>query len=76
MNQNPKELVLAIEDEAPIRKTLEVNLRARGYGVALADNGTEGVALARVEQPDVVLLDLGLPDKDGILVISEIRTFS
>lgn len=74
--QPPDTLVLVVEDEAPIRQTLAVNLRARGYAVALAGDGTEGVRLARSEPPDVVLLDLGLPDKDGIQVIKEIRLFS
>lgn len=68
--------VLVIEDEAPIRKTLAIDLHARGYTVSLAADGTTGVGSARTESPDVILLDLGLPDIDGIQVTREIRTFS
>jgi two-component system KDP operon response regulator KdpE len=75
-NQEVDTTVLVIDDEASIRKTLAVDLRARGYNVVLADDATEGIRQFRVASPDVVLLDLGLPDMDGIEVIKELRLFS
>src|SRR5207244_345939 len=58
---------------AEIRQTLEVTLRARRYGVDLASNGEEALALAARHHPDVVILDLGLPGIDGIEVVRGLR---
>jgi two-component system, OmpR family, KDP operon response regulator KdpE len=65
--------VLVVDDEAPILKTLDVNLRARGYEVQLARTGHQALALAARRHPDVVILDLGLPDLSGIEVIAGLR---
>ncbi len=65
--------VLVVDDEAPILHTMDVNLRARGYNVALARNGTQALALAGRRHPDAIVLDLGLPDMDGIDVIRGLR---
>jgi two-component system KDP operon response regulator KdpE len=68
--------VLVVDDEAPIRRALGINLRARGYEVDLAESGEEALELAARHQPDVVVLDLGLPAIDGIDVIVGIRGWS
>jgi two-component system KDP operon response regulator KdpE len=65
--------VLVIDDEVPILHTMDVNLRARGYQVALARTGTQALALAARRHPDAVILDLGLPDMDGVDVIRGLR---
>jgi two-component system, OmpR family, KDP operon response regulator KdpE len=65
--------VLVVDDEPPILKTLDINLRARGYDVQLARTGTQALALAARRHPDVVILDLGLPDISGIEVIAGMR---
>src|SRR5580658_11143266 len=68
--------VLIVEDEPALLRALQINLRARGYDVATAASGAEGLAVARRHPPDVVLLDLGLPDIDGGEVIRELRDWS
>src|SRR3984893_10610876 len=65
--------VLVVDDEAPILHTMDINLRARGYDVQLAATGTQALAQAARRQPDAVILDLGLPDIDGIDVIRGLR---
>jgi two-component system KDP operon response regulator KdpE len=68
--------ILAIEDEPQMQKFLRASLEAEGYRVIEAEAGKEGIALARTHNPDLFLLDLGLPDIDGMDVTREIRTFS
>jgi len=68
--------VLIVEDEPALLRALRINLRARGYDVATAVEGREALAEARRRPPDVVLLDLGLPDLDGREVIRELRGWS
>jgi len=68
--------VLIVEDEPALLRALRINLRARGYDVATASTGREALAEARRRSPDVVLLDLGLPDVDGREVINELRGWS
>jgi two-component system KDP operon response regulator KdpE len=69
-------LVLVIEDDAGIRSVLRTLLEAQRYRVIEADNGRRGVLEARSHRPDLVIVDLGLPDQDGQSVIREIRVFS
>src|ERR1700738_1812724 len=69
----PVSVVLVVDDEPPILHTMEVNLRARGYEVRLAATGTQPLTLAARRHPDAVVLDLGLPDMDGIDVIRGLR---
>jgi len=75
MNQK-KNTVLIIEDEPPIRKLLTITLEGNGYKAVDADNGTEGARLVGSIKPELVLLDLGLPDQDGKEVIKTIREWS
>jgi two-component system, OmpR family, KDP operon response regulator KdpE len=65
--------VLVVDDEPQIRRTLAINLRARGYQVDLAATGEEALKAAAHQQPDVVVLDLGLPGIDGLQVIHGLR---
>jgi two-component system KDP operon response regulator KdpE len=68
--------VLVVDDEAPILRTMDVNLRARGYEVVCAAGGAQALAAASRRHPDVVVLDLGLPDMDGVDVIRGLRGWS
>lgn len=68
--------VLVIDDEAQIRKFLDIGLRAEGYDVLLAATGAEGLAKAATQSPDLVILDIGLPDKEGHEVLAELRQWS
>ena len=65
--------VLVVDDEAGLRRALAINLRARGYAVSVAADGASALATASQEPPDVVVLDLGLPDMDGTAVIEGLR---
>ena len=69
-------LVLVVEDEAPMRRFLRAALAARSFRVAEAATAREGIVAITSQPPDVVLLDLGLPDADGIDVTKEIRGWS
>lgn len=69
-------VVLAIEDEVQIRRLLRVCLERNGYQVVEAATGEEGLDQAIAHQPDLVLLDLGLPDGDGLAVLQRIREWS
>ena len=75
MNQK-KNTVLIIEDEPPIRKILTISLESAGYRVVECNNGREGTRLVASVSPEIVLLDLGLPDIDGKEVITSIREWS
>jgi two-component system KDP operon response regulator KdpE len=68
--------ILVVDDEAPILRALSITLSARGYTVVTAATGTEGLAATASERPAVVVLDLGLPDMDGVEVIRGIRGWS
>ena len=65
--------VLVVDDEAPILRALRINLTAREYQVSTASDGTSGLAAMARDRPDVLILDLGLPDMDGIEVIKGVR---
>ena len=65
--------VLVVDDEPQIRRTLAINLRARGCQVDLAATGEEALKVAADQRPDVVVLDLGLPGIDGLQVIHGLR---
>lgn len=67
--------ILIIDDEPQIRKLLEINLESNGYKVLQAANGKEGIILAANHPPDLILLDIGLPDKSGHEILKELRTW-
>ena len=68
--------VLVIDDDALLRRALQINLAARHYEVSTAADGAGGLAAVAREHPDLVILDLGLPDMDGAEVIRGIRGWS
>ncbi|KUN16816.1 two-component system response regulator [Streptomyces antibioticus] len=68
--------VLVVEDDPQLVRALVINMRARRYGVDAAPDGATALRLAAARQPDVVMLDLGLPDMDGIEVIRALRGWS
>jgi two-component system, OmpR family, KDP operon response regulator KdpE len=68
--------VLVIDDEPPIRRLLRTTLAVQDYRVIEAADGSEGLSLLRHERPDVLILDLGLPDIDGLELIRQIRAES
>jgi len=65
--------VLVVDDEPPIRRFLRTSLGGAGYRVVAAESAAEASAMLVAESPDVVILDLGLPDKSGLEVIADIR---
>src|SRR6266704_188278 len=65
--------VLVVDDEPQILRALRINLRVRHYEVSVAANGEQALAEAARRPPDVVILDLGLPDLDGVQVIQGLR---
>jgi two-component system KDP operon response regulator KdpE len=71
-----KPTVLVIDDELQIRRLLRVCLDANGYRVLEASTGQEGISEAAQHRPDVVVLDLGLPDMDGVTVLKRLREWS
>ncbi len=75
MSDNPFK-ILIIEDDPQIRKFLTITLTAHEYNVVTANSAQEGIRLATSVQPDAILLDLGLPDRDGMDVIRAIRAWS
>jgi two-component system KDP operon response regulator KdpE len=68
--------VLVIEDEAALRRALRIFLEGHEYAVSLAASGQEGLDVAARDHPDVVILDLGLPDMDGVNVATALRGWS
>src|SRR6476660_2464199 len=69
----PSFTVVLIEDEKQIRRFVRVSLEAQGMTVHEAENGQQGLVAAATRKPDLVIVDLGLPDTDGIDVIRELR---
>jgi two-component system KDP operon response regulator KdpE len=65
--------VLVVDDEATLLRALTINLRARGYDVVTATTARDALRAAAARPPDVVILDLGLPDMDGVEVIAGLR---
>jgi len=68
--------ILIVDDEPQIRKFLRISLAAQGYTVLEGANGEQGLAQAALGKPDLVVLDLGLPDMDGQQVLRELRAWS
>jgi len=69
-------LVLVVEDEPQMRRFLRASLTSHGFRVAEADTADEAIATATSQSPEMILLDLGLPDRDGIDLAREIRGWS
>lgn len=65
--------ILIIDDEVQIRRLLEITLSANGYKISEASTGKEGLALAAIGHPILIILDLGLPDTDGLEILKKLR---
>jgi two-component system KDP operon response regulator KdpE len=76
MENSVKYKVLIIDDEQPIRRLLRMTLEANDYKVLEEGNAREGLLSVSMNKPDVVLLDLGLPDEDGLAVLQKLREWS
>jgi two-component system KDP operon response regulator KdpE len=72
----PAPVILVIDDESPIQRFLRVSLEAQGYQVVEASTGKRGLVEAASRTPDLIVLDLGLPDIDGIEVARQLREWS
>lgn len=70
-----KPIILIIDDEAAIRKMLSITLESNDYKIIEAETAKEGIVMAASHHPDLILLDLGLPDKNGHDVLKELRTW-
>lgn len=68
--------VLVIDDDRGIRHLLDAFLRRKGYDVVLAENGQRGLELFRQEHPDVIVLDLKMPEMDGLTVLHHVRSLN
>ncbi len=73
---NPNKRVLIIEDERAIRRLLKTSLEGAGYAVLEAQSGEAGIRDAASQRPELVILDLGLPDQSGLEVLKRIREWS
>lgn len=71
-----KPLILIIDDEAQIRRFLRISLEANDYHVVEAHCGKDGILRASMDHPDIIILDIGLPDMSGVDVLREIRQWS
>lgn len=68
--------ILVVDDDRAILRTLSINLRARDYDVETAADGRSALQIVDERMPDVVILDLGLPDIDGVAVLRQLRSFT
>ena len=75
MSQLPAHIVL-IEDDKQIRRFLRMTLEAEGIAVSEAETGRQGLTAIGTRCPDLVILDLGLPDMDGVELIRQLRTWA
>lgn len=76
MNSQNSFQILVVEDDAPVRNLITTTLKTHGYRYRIAENGQSAIMQTASYSPDALLLDLGLPDLDGIEVIRRVRTWS
>jgi len=68
--------ILVVDDEIQIRRLLQITLEGAGYEIHLAESGEEGLRQAAMARPEMIILDLGLPDQDGITVLKKLREWA
>lgn len=73
---NPAQAILVVDDEAQMRRLLRTSLENEGYAVTVAENGVDAVRQAESHRFDLIILDLGLPDIDGIEVLKKLRAWA
>ena len=73
---NPKTTIVVIDDEVQIRKILSISLEAADYKVVEAETANDGIIQVATAHPQLVILDIGLPDRDGFSVVKELRTWT
>lgn len=71
-----KQYILVVEDDKPIRNFITTSLKAQGFNYIETEKGIEAIALSMSHKPDLIILDLGLPDIDGIEVVKQVREWS
>jgi two-component system KDP operon response regulator KdpE len=76
MNDAQRAMILLVEDDGPIRRLVRTTLESRGFAVRDAVTGNQALVSAQDLKPDMVILDLGLPDMDGVEVVSRLREWS
>jgi two-component system KDP operon response regulator KdpE len=69
----PNKTILIVDDDPDIREGMQVRLEYNGYGTRFAADAMSAIAVARKERPDLIVLDLGLPEGDGFLVIEQLK---
>jgi two-component system, OmpR family, KDP operon response regulator KdpE len=72
----PNERILVVDDEQPVRRFLRVTLTSQAYAVLEAASGQEGISIAASQKPDIIILDMGLPDMDGVEVTRLLRKWT
>lgn len=73
MTENPKK-ILVVDDEVDLLRLMKKILEGEGYTVFTAEQGAEGLSLAKQEKPDLIFLDVRLPDRDGYEILEEIKS--
>lgn len=71
----PRKKILLVDDDADLLKALHLRLRANNYDTVFAQDGYQATKMARTEQPDLIILDIGLPMGDGFIVMDRIKEF-
>lgn len=76
MTDGRMSLILVVEDDLQTRRFLKANLSRCGWEIIEAENGRDGLAKVKNEQPDLIILDLGLPDVSGVMIVKKLRQLS